>query len=405
MRLRTYQWCLALVPITVESFSVNYSIFLFVLKGPFVNPTQWGLLRSLALIIYFLCFFQGIIIFSELDADFMLRQCISMFVFMAVLSLLYVKIENTPEEIASAAVIVALLWSAWVWIAFFRSGLTVENPYGIKADLRDYVPDWPQRYIVVVSFAASFLFGLRRRGLLVIAAFAFLMLTVFLSFTRAAWVGTMAGIFACLWCETRNSTHRNASWLRRGLPYAIFALVVAFGATLLGEEGRTHAMGVAERILDLVNFFTDPSQLAEGSDRERFAIWLEALGIIEKSPLFGTGFAGIYLFPGDVGSAHSQYVDMFLRTGILGLALFLAILAKALAYYWTRSPAIFGGLVSIMIIGFAHETVKLSYGGIIVFALASLALSSRGAAHREPVGDAPFRSDQGGRREATAVRR
>ena len=106
-----------------------------------------------------------------------------------------------------------------------------------------------------------------------------------------------------------------------------------------------------------------------GSDSIRVFFWEKSLSIWSEHPLFGTGFAGIYQFS-DIGSTHNQYLDVLLRSGIIGLLLYLTLWLNLLRFYFYR-PEIAAGMFAIFTYGFLHETTKLSYTGLLFVLLLS----------------------------------
>ena len=121
----------------------------------------------------------------------------------------------------------------------------------------------------------------------------------------------------------------------------------------------------------LVDFFGGNiiSERLSSSESQRLYHWQKTLSIWIERPLFGTGFLGIYNFT-DLGSTHSQYLDVLLKTGLFGLSLYLLIWFKLVAYYIDR-PEVVSGLIAIFVFGFMHETTKLSYTGLLFVLLAS----------------------------------
>lgn len=120
------------------------------------------------------------------------------------------------------------------------------------------------------------------------------------------------------------------------------------------------------------------------SEGYRFMILNIILDYLNYKNILGTGFLGIwsinipeYVYQADgstifIGSAHSQYFDLLLRTGYLGLVLFLYIMLKILVFYYNYNIGIFWGLLSVLIYSFFHETFKLSYGAFIISFLISI---------------------------------
>jgi O-antigen ligase len=65
------------------------------------------------------------------------------------------------------------------------------------------------------------------------------------------------------------------------------------------------------------------------------------------------------------GSAHSQYMDVFFRTGFFGLFIYMTLIFFILKEMYLKDKGLFFGFVSILVYGMFHETFKESQGGFI----------------------------------------
>jgi len=74
----------------------------------------------------------------------------------------------------------------------------------------------------------------------------------------------------------------------------------------------------------------------DSSAQERVTIWQDALDVITRNPLLGTGF-DTYAFMGRVGDykdTHNYYLKVFLELGAIGLLVFLWLLRIAAKMAW-----------------------------------------------------------------------
>jgi len=86
-----------------------------------------------------------------------------------------------------------------------------------------------------------------------------------------------------------------------------------------------------------------------------------------SSPLFGSGFLGIWIILDDgIGSAHGQYNDVLFRTGFIGLALYLYVLQRLGSYLYKADIGLFIGFIGVLAFGLFHETFKVSHGAFIL---------------------------------------
>ena len=87
---------------------------------------------------------------------------------------------------------------------------------------------------------------------------------------------------------------------------------------------------------------------------------------VKSNPIMGSGFLGSWILTTvPENSAHSQYFDIFFRTGFLGFILWFLLTLKIIIRLYKIDKALFYGFLSIIIFGFFNETFKLSYGAFI----------------------------------------
>ena len=328
-----------------------------------------------------LSFLVGVLLFSGLDGDFLLRQTISFGLTMLGALLLFLRLKVRREEFLAAVVLASVLYSAFaIWIVATR-GFSLANIFFIKSGMREYVTDWPQRYAVILVFAFFVALGRWTRGLTWALASLAILSCIFLTFTRAAWLGVFVGgvIYLARWPKRFSVTSR------RSRIYVLVSAAVTVGLLIyvLSNELVSQAL---MRIFDRLWMITEsnPAELSvRSSEGYRLALWGSVLKVLETNPISGTGFAGANLVIEGVGSAHSEYVDVLLRTGAFGLFLYLWFWGKLLRFYKRVDRSVLAGLVAIFVIGFFHETTKLSYGALIFFVLLNQAYQDAGS--RPPI--------------------
>ena len=97
-----------------------------------------------------------------------------------------------------------------------------------------------------------------------------------------------------------------------------------------------------------------------------------------SNPLTGSGFLGCWImFENKVCSAHSQYLDVLFRVGIIGFFTYMYLLLVILKFLKNNHRDLFFGFISVLIYGFFHETFKLSHGGFIFSFLIVLAFNKK----------------------------
>ena len=85
-----------------------------------------------------------------------------------------------------------------------------------------------------------------------------------------------------------------------------------------------------------------------------------------NNPLIGSAFLGVWtLFEDKAGSAHSQYLDMLFRVGVISFIVYLLFIFKVTLFLYKKEIGLFFGFIGFLFFGMFHETIKLSQGGFI----------------------------------------
>jgi len=371
-----FLYILFLIPVTLivagEGVSVNY-IFGVLILGAIVMPG--GLRRNVEAEVYIVfmtvSFLFGALIYSHFDPYFILRQLISFSLMLIGVLLLFARLDVRLEEFLVATVLASVLYSILALYMFVTNDFVLTDPLFIKAGLRDHVPDWPQRYVVVLIFGFFVSIARWQRGLRWPAASLVILACIFLTFTRSAWLGVLGGLLVTgyfIIAPTRRAAGKPRAGARiyayTGLAIVVGLLVYAFR----DENVRAAFFQIVDSLVLLLQ--ADPEALdSGGSAGARLGFWTSIFRVLGVNPISGTGFAGTFLVVIGVGSAHSQYMDVLLRTGIVGLFFYLWFWKRLFVFYQRVDRSVFAGLVALFVFGFFNESTKESYGALIFFVL------------------------------------
>jgi putative inorganic carbon (hco3(-)) transporter len=168
---------------------------------------------------------------------------------------------------------------------------------------------------------------------LMIAA-GFVMLGIFLSFSRATWLSLILALafFSVLQLNIKFRWILIAGFAVFGIIYLNYDNIMM----KLEKNKQESSAHFVEHIQSISNIKTDASNL------ERINRWKAAMRMFEDHPVFGTG-PGTYQFlyapyqkskdrtiistnAGDMGNAHSEYITPLVERGIPGLLFFLGII-------------------------------------------------------------------------------
>ena len=199
-------------------------------------------------------------------------------------------------------------------------------------------PGLPLVYVVACFAAAYLLFGPRHRRGLVSALLGVCLVGVFVSLNRNMLVGLVLGLGLAGLLAARRG--RFAATLAIGALVMITALTAVRGAPAFGGSA------IAERVLSLssVSELESSSTVTDRVRENGFA--LEALS---RSPVEGLGWGTPYgvvsttFVDGELRTEeplfiHNQYLGVWLRTGLLGLASLVGALLLSVVYgtRWLR---------------------------------------------------------------------
>lgn len=124
--------------------SANYS-YLALLY--FLRPLRsWPRLIWLVAGYAVFCYLWGMLFIANAAPDFYSRQLISFLLFLGPLLISVVKLPFDFATFARVTALVATAYSVWVVIALIATGTPITLAW---ATLIDWVPDWPQRFVIV----------------------------------------------------------------------------------------------------------------------------------------------------------------------------------------------------------------------------------------------------------------
>jgi O-antigen ligase len=369
-----------LVPISLtvadDGVSANYLFALLLVVAPRGYRQNYQASAYIAFMILSLAI--GIVLFSHLDAIFLMRQFISFSLMLFGVLLLFVRLSTRLEEFLTATVLCAVAYSLTAFYMFTYGGFSIVDVYMVKGGMRDFITDWPQRYVVVLIFA--FFVGLHRwkRGLIWVVADVVILACIFITFTRAAWLGVAGGFIAYIVMLLAGRRRSGGGSSARQKLVIVASVAVATAALFYAAVNPDVAQAFGTIYDDLSDVSqTDPHNFgANESEGERLDLYSQIIKTVEDNPFTGTGFAGAYLVIAGEGSAHGQYFDVLLRTGVIGLIIYLLFWGKLMRYYLRADIGVVAGLIALSVFGLFHETTKLSYGALIFFFLLNKAYAA-----------------------------
>ena len=170
--------------------------------------------------------------------------------------------------------------------------------------------------------------------------FAIILIGLYLSYSRAAWLGIVAAIALFVILKFKIKIKWVTLTVLVGL--GLFLMLRTQIIMKLEKNKQDTSQNFTEHVQSISNISTDASNL------ERINRWISAFRMFSERPFFGYG-PGTYQFcyapyqysyektiistnAGNMGNAHSEYIGPLAETGVLGL---LSVLAIAITSFFT----------------------------------------------------------------------
>jgi O-antigen ligase len=384
--LDTLLFVFVLFPLTISSsdglgLSLNYS-FIFLIPLIVKFTFRFNRDANIYLVYLFISGAIGVFINSivlGVDASLIIRQLLSLVVACLPAIFLYCDLEKYYDKFKDACIISAFIYSLFAIFIFIREALLVGiNPFMMKEVLANFIPDWPQRFILVLFAGYFFIFDtIRYRSSLFKLIQATIFICIIISFLRAAYLCLMAAYLFMIISKRYGvaSNFNNEFNAPSRVARLFFGLILLFSFIFL-YTNKPEIFDAIGLIVD--NLYISVADLFSGkrsdnlSDETRIDIFKTIIELMIISPVTGFGGAGIYVFSEEFASAHNQYLDYLIRFGFLGLLIFIYFNARLIFYFWNKEPYAIAIIISFIFFGIAHETTKYSYGAVIFYFLLSM---------------------------------
>ena len=372
---------LFLMPLTVGEISANYA---FVLLPLGYLAVRGSLPRAPQLVLGLMALFTVILLLGFLVQPSMFhlgpRRIGSFVLFMTIFSYAFLRIDAEMVNAFKTAVVVI---SAGFAVSAIR-GMFEATRAGL--DLKEAIGSQRFGFVYALAFWIVLLSPLRgfrpRFGkyvLLVILGSGLL-----LTFSRSSVVALAMSLV--LYMVAHTSLRWRVPSLRI-VATAVTATIVAVAivAALAWLVPSAFAY-FGDRFVRMADWQTQSAELAnpDASDGTRIYLARSILAFVAENPLTGSGFLGIWILPvfviDRVGSAHNQYLDVLLRTGVVGFAGYLYMLFRVTRHLGRADAGLCWGFVGVLAYGLFHETFKESHGAfILAFLIGMLAQGMRGS--------------------------
>ena len=340
---------------------INYTFLLYILYK--LNHDK-KIYTSDDFIIFSLLFYTFILIFSIFYEQINnirydnLRRIISYIIFISFFLFAFLKIEEKEIENLKISIVLfslILIFNKIIIILMMENSISNWQKYNWK----HYIGSQRLGFIYIISFWIVFIDNKKLKKLLnhlnikdnnnLIRNFLLLLILfgIYFTISRSTYLAFLITIIIFM-----------------SLNYNYYAKLLFFSAAVC--LFLIWIFYFMKNGLDIIGLFIELNLDTNSSLGYRIYIWEKIIISVFKNPLFGSGYLGVSIMEGGSGSAHSQYFDILYRVGIIGFILYFFTIYKILKFYKKKDLSIFLGLISFLIIGIFHETIKLSHGSCIV---------------------------------------
>lgn len=364
--LTTLAFCLFLIPIGADGLSLNYSFVLFPIGYIFyyrkaVKPSFWVLL---AVCVFTLIYFLGLFTNLFVHINLMFRSLVSFIIFISVFSFSLIPINrDLIKAFKRAIILMALYFSIISIFRFITSGIT---DIGL---LKSLIGSQRSGFIHSMAFFLLLVPGsdlaLKKthKGIVL----CIILVGLILTFSRTPIIALVSTYFFYKVSQFRLYHLFSFRWYINVLVGLTSLAIVIGGLYLILPDIFTF---FNERLVErlLLNSSSNVYSNPETSEGTRLEIWKTIWDYCLQYPVQGTGYLGAFVLKSKIsfGSAHSQYMDVLLRVGFIGVAVYLLILLKVSNFLYSYDKSVFWAFISILIYGLFHETFKESQGAFIL---------------------------------------
>lgn len=376
-----------------DKVSANYLFILFpVIVLIFNRKIQIPPKNILAIMFIYILIFISCLVYQIDYYKFWERRFISFILFMSMFTFFFVKIdESMSKAFKYAVILISILYSlnsiSFYFIYKYQGLGFFEIKYHVQS----------QRYGFILLFGFWLLIFERANTSFKLAIKLISILIVFnglgLTYSRSSVAGLIVSSCSLILLYILNFK----SYQLKTIPYAnisSFLIYLVFSISIVTVSyylipdyfqyfsGRLLKISITP-LHEIVYFpyssypFYNTTISLFTSESYRIFMIVEMFKFLSYNPLFGSGYLGVWImFESLSAASHNQLLDVFFRTGIIGFIPFLYILYRIFKYNFdSGNKAVLISLMGIIVIGFFHETFKLSQGAFLFSFLASQAFN------------------------------
>lgn len=286
--------------------------------------------------------------------------------------------KNVITALTASAVLLAII--GFIQLAVYPNLAELEE-YGWDPHINRLVSTWldPNFLGGLFAFIISILTGLAlhtkktTHKLYLTAPILILLVALFLTYSRSAYLSLAAGIFVISLIKSRK--------------LLIIGLILVTIGLAVSDRARERTAELAQSVTAI---FTQTAQNPDPTARLRIKSYNQTLQLIEKRPLLGVGYNNLravnhqegFVTSTDIhnaGGSDSSLLTILATTGIIGFIPFILIYIFALRGAWQNARrtgialGLFGGIIALLV----HSLFvnSLLYSPILIYFWIALGLN------------------------------
>ena len=362
-----------------DGVSINYSFLLI----PVISVAIYGFnpgyesKRTILYLVIYMMIFIGALVLRESSVESHVRQFLS---FLSFISIFGMSVANKRlidiDSFKQALIGISIILSSIAIYKYINLCVNADVCAGLKALIGSQRHGF--LYVLAIWVIAWHRTINVYNTLIKYGVVSILSIGLALTYSRNSILGLWSSIVGFIF-------FRYILKQRRESHYAVeititYVLIVLMASTyIFSNVGDVYiSNAVPESILaDVSN--------ANSSVGYRLSVWRAILQYIFQNPLFGSGYNGVWvILDGNSGSAHSQYLDVLFRVGIVGFILYVSVLYMCGKKLKQIDGSLFIGFLGVLVMGIFHETFKLAQGAFVLAFIYALAVNEDRNASPQP---------------------
>jgi O-antigen ligase len=343
------------IDINSDKVSINYlfitfPLFLIIINNKIYKPNIK--IFFLLFIYIFLLVFN--LIYEINDTHFFVRKFLSFLVFISIFVFIFIKITQYWIDCFKFSIVFfSILMSLYSFYNFFF--IYEDLHFGLKETIGSQILGFVYIFGIWINFFLNYVkkYLFVKYFITIVILFGLLNL-----FTKAAIITLILSFFFYLFINVKKIfSYKNFFFF---ILFFIFIGIIIY--LFFFNTIEKYYLFYSYQFQSIT--FSNPLS----SESERLKLFLNVFKNLDLiNFFFGSGYLGIWMLDENIkNNSHNQYLDVFFRTGTIGLLCYFYLIYLILKSLKKNNLGLFYGFVSILIYSLFINTFKLSHGAFIL---------------------------------------